>query len=204
MDHDIGANVERSLQDWRAETIVHRKPRPRLPGDCPQARNVANFRERIGGRLDKKQLGIGEHGRAPFRKISGRNQGRRYAKTLEDIVEQLHRRTKNTARGDDMIAPGKQAHHAGKNRGHARRCSDARFRSLHRRQPLLKSRHRGVGEARVNIARLLPGKTRRRLCRILEHKAGRQIHCFRVFVELAAMRACADCLCFQFVIIRHF
>ena len=63
------------------------------------------------------------------------------------------------------------------------------FGAFERGEPLLEHFHRGIGEARVDVARLLVAEARRRLRRGLEHEARGEIQRFGMLAELAALDA---------------
>ena len=168
-----------------------------------QRGDVADFGERIGRRFDEKQFGIGLHRLLPGIGIGQRHEGGFHPEALEDIAEQLHRGAEDAARGDDMVASGKQAHHASQDGGHAAGGGDAELRAFQRRQPLLQHADGRVGEARVDVARLLPAKTGGRLRCVLEHEAGSEEHRLGMLVELAADRPGADGQGFKIEFVVH-
>ena len=88
-------------------------------------------------------------------------------------------------------------------RGHAGGGGDAGFRALQRGQAFLEGGHRGIGEAGVNVPRLLVRKARRRLGGIVEHEAGGEVERFGVLVELAAVNARPHGEGLDFVVVVH-
>src|SRR5690606_27113791 len=83
-------------------------------------------------------------------------------------------------------------HHQRQDGRHARGRCHAGLGPFQRRQTLLHGGYRRVAEARVDIARLLPGEARGGLRGAVEHEARGQVERLAVLVELAARRARAD------------
>jgi hypothetical protein len=95
------------------------------------------------------------------------------AEARQDVAEQLLRRAEDAARGDDVLARFHQGHYGAQDRRHAGGGGNAGLGAFERRQPLLHRGDRGIGEARVNVARLGAGETRRRLRRVFERRSSR-------------------------------
>ena len=117
-------------------------------------RDVGHFGQRIGRCLQKEQLRLRLHGGFPFADIGGGDKSRLHAELFQDAAEQIDRRAEDTARGDDVVAAFQQPHATGQNRRHAGSCRHALFRALHGSQTLLEHGDGGIGEARVDVARL--------------------------------------------------
>ncbi len=90
-----------------------------------------------------------------------------------------------------MVARLQQAHDAGQNRRHAGGGGDAEFRAFQGGQALLEHADRGVGEARVDVARLVADKAGGGLGGVFKHKAGGQKHGLAVFAKRRARGAAA-------------
>jgi len=86
-----------------------------------------------------------------------------------------------------MVAAFQEAHGARQNRGHAGGRGDTALGPLQRSKTLLEHAHRRVGEARVDVARLLVRKPRSSLRRRLEHEARREVQRLGMLIELAAL-----------------
>jgi hypothetical protein len=104
-------------------------------------------------------------------------------------LEQLHARAKNALRGDDVLAAFHQSHYASEDRRHAGSGGDAALRAFERCEPLLQCCHGRIGVARIHHARIFARETRRRLRRVLENEARRQVQRLGMLVELAAVNA---------------
>ncbi len=203
MDHDIGAQRQRLLQRRRAEAIVHRQQRAGLSGHRGKRRNIVNLGQRIGWRLDVQHAGCRRHRRLPCRRFGARHKSGFDAESLHDRAKKLHRGAEHPRGTHDVVAAFEQAHDTGQNGRHAGRGRDAALRALERRQALLECRHRRVGEARIDIARLLVGKPRRRRRRGFEYEARCQVHRLRMLAELAAFDPGAYRQSFQLVLFVH-
>ena len=90
---------------------------------------------------------------------------------------------------------GENCRHAGRRR-HTRLCS------LKSRQPLLKRGYCWVGEARVDVAGLAAGKSRRRLGGVLEYETRCQVQSFRMLIELTPGNPAAQSQCFDVLLIH--
>ncbi len=65
MDDEVGAQIERALQDRRAETVVDGDQDAARVRDRDQRRNVGNLGERVGRRFEEKKAGLGADRRVP-------------------------------------------------------------------------------------------------------------------------------------------
>ena len=57
IDADIGAKLERALQDRRGKDIVDDELRARLMGQLRHGGDIDRFEQRIGRRFDQDELG---------------------------------------------------------------------------------------------------------------------------------------------------
>ena len=69
---------------------------------------------------------------------------------------------------------------------HAAGRGNRRLRALHRRQPLLEARHRGIGRAGIGVALFLAGKAPRCGGGVGLDEAAAQVQRFRMLAKLAA------------------
>ena len=67
----------------------------------------------------------------------------------------------DAARRDEVVARLEQSQGECRDRGHARRGRHAGLSALEGREPALEHRDRGIGEARVDVARLFVGEAPR-------------------------------------------
>ena len=102
-----------------------------------------------------------------------------------------------------MIAGRQQAHRASQDGRHAGGSRYAKFCAFQRSQALLECSHRGVGEAGVDVARLLADKALRRLFGGIEYEAGSEKQRFGMLIELGAVRARAHRQGVEIVFFSH-
>src|SRR3569623_138966 len=92
---------------------------------------------------------------------------------LGKVIIEQHRRAAEDAVGrDDVIAALQQAKAGGEDGRHARAGGHRPLAAFNGGDALLEHLHRWIGEARINVAGLLAGETRRRLGRAREHETG--------------------------------
>ena len=193
MDDDVGTEIKRSLQDRRAETIVHDQQRAVGAGYFCKRGNIGNFCEWIGWRFQEQHPRIRFDCPLPCGDVGRTNERGFHAEALQDIVEQLHGRAKQALRGDNMLAALHQSHYAGEDCRHPGRGGDTALRALQRGQAFLKGSDRRIGVARIHHAGVFAGKARCRFGRIPEYEARGQVQRLGMLVELAAMNARAHC-----------
>jgi hypothetical protein len=58
VDHDVGPQRERLLQERRHEGVVHDRQDPAVLGDPRHLADVRDLHQRVGGGLDKQGLGL--------------------------------------------------------------------------------------------------------------------------------------------------
>ena len=203
MDHDIRAEIERALQDGRAEDVVHREQRPRLLRDFRDRRDVVDLHRRVRRGFQEQELRIGLHRFLPCRRARAGNERGLHPEALEDGAEELDGRAEYLRGADDVVARLQQAHRAREDRRHAGRGGDAALGALQRGEPPLERAHRGIGETRIDIAGLPVREALRRLRGRLEHEARREEQRIGVLAELAALGARPHRQGFQPVIVAH-
>ena len=144
------------------------------------------------GELEERGLGVRAQSRPPIIEIGAVDQGRGDAEAGQQILDHIEARAEQRARGDDMVAGLELAHHGRGDGGHSA-CGRARgLRALDQRHPLLEHRHRRVGEARINEARIVALEARlRKLHRVVEIALGEK-ESFRCLLEGGAQRSAMD------------
>ena len=157
-----------------------------------ESTDVAQRGQWVGGRLHEQHLGLGQDGRLPGRQVVQIDIAGADAEARQVFVEQHHGTAENAARTDQVIALLQQAHTGRQDGGHAGCGCHAGLSALHGCQPFFEGAHRRVGEARVDIARLLAAETCRRLGRRAEHEARGHEDGFGVFVFGAAFMSDAN------------
>ena len=104
MDHQVGAQLEGPLQGRRAEAVVDCEQRSPVPGDLRQGRNIENFSQRVGRRLEEQQARVRLHRGAPCRRLSAVRVCRLDSELGKDGAEQLHGRAEDSGGAHDVIS----------------------------------------------------------------------------------------------------
>ena len=192
VDDAIGAELHRMLKQGRGEHVVDHERRAGAVHDLGDACDVDEFERRIGRQLEERGLGVRAQSRPPFIEIGAVDQGRGDAEAGQQILDHIEARAEQRAGGDDMVAGLELAHHGRGDGGHSA-CGRARgLRALDERHPLLEHRHRRVGEARIDEARIVALEARlRKLHRVVEIALGEK-ESFRCLLEGGAQRSAMD------------
>ncbi len=172
VDHHVRTELQRLLQRRRAEAVVHRQQRTLGVGDLGQRGDIHQLGQRVGWRLDEEQLGIRLARRLPGREIAQRRIVDLDTEALEVLVEQADGRAEHAARDQHVVAGAAQAHHQGEDRRHARRRGHRLLGSFEGGDALLEGAYRGVGVARIDVARHFAGEPRGRVGGGAEDVAG--------------------------------
>ena len=104
MDHDMGAELHRSLQDGRGEGVVYRQQRSAFLGDPGHRLQVDDRKRRIGRGLQEQQLGVGPHGRPPLVDVFAVHQGKGDAEARQDGFHHMAAGAEHRLGRDDMVA----------------------------------------------------------------------------------------------------
>ncbi len=185
MDDQVGAKIERSLQNRRAEAVIDDDQDTLRVRDRHQGGDIGDFGQRIRRCFKKEELRFWPHRGFPGSDIGLRDEGGLDSETRHDGAEQLLRCAEQACRGDDVIAAAAQRHHQRENGRHSGSGGNTSLRTFQGGQAMLKSGNRRIGEARVHIAFFLARETRGGLRRRSEDKTRRQVQRFTVLVELA-------------------
>ena len=192
MDHQVGAELERLLQRRRAKTIVDRQQDAALMRNGGDRANVGDHRKRIGRRLEEQQSRVRPDGVAP-RGVVIRSDVRHFDAELHEVaIQQRDRRSEHTVRADDVVARLHERHAGRENRRHARTRRHARRAALHRGETLLEAAHGRIRKARIDVALVRLGESRRRLGGVPEHVARRRENRLGMLAFVRANLTCAD------------
>ena len=186
MNHDVGAQRERPLQRRRAEAVVHDQQTSVAPRDVGKRPHVGDLSQRIGGRLQKQQARLRADRPLPRLQVAQFDEVGGNPELAQVIVEQQRGAAEKAVRRDDVVARLEQRDAHRVDRRHAGGGGDAGRAAFQRRQPPFERAHRGIGEARIDVARLCAGKPRRRFGGRAEHVARRREDRFAVFLFRAA------------------
>jgi hypothetical protein len=172
MDDQVGAQAQGPLQGGGAEAVVHGQEAAVGVGQIRQGADIGHLRQGIGGSFQKQEPGGGPDGRRPGVQIGQVHIAGRDAETTQVLIEEDRGAAKDGAGRQDMVPDLEQPQAGGEDGGHARGGGDAALATFQGRQAFLEGPHRGIGETRVDVARLVPGEARRRLGGIGEDEAG--------------------------------
>ena len=155
IDHAIGAHFEGALQERSGEDVIDHQIRPARMGDLGHRRDVDDFELRIGGALQKADLGVGPHGGAPLVEVCSIHQGGGHAEARQQFLDDIAAGAEQGLGGHHMIARLELAQHGGGHGGHAAGGGAGGLGALQKRHALLEHGHGGIGEARIDEARRL-------------------------------------------------
>ena len=172
MDDQVRPQGQGPLQGRGAEAVVHRQETAMVMGQVRQGADVGHFRQGIGGGLQEQQPGVRAHGGRPGIQACQVHVTGLDAKAGQILVEQDRGAAKDGPRRDDVIPGLQQPQTGGKDGRHARGRGHAAFPAFQGRQTLLEGLDRGVGEAGIDVAGLVPAEARRRLGGAGEDEAG--------------------------------
>ena len=139
---------QRALQRRRQERVIHADLGTLGVRNLAHRRNVGQHHQRIAGRLDMHQLGVGLHRRFHRRQIAGVHVLDLDAVAGDDPVQQAHRAGIHILGTDQVIARA-QHRHQRRDRRHARGKGMSAVSAFQSRQRLFQPVARGVAGARV-------------------------------------------------------
>ena len=87
MNHNVRTEIQRTLQDRRAETVVHHQQRTAAFCHGCYRRHVGHLGERIRRRFQKQHSGVGLDRRLPLGRTGCRHIGRINAKFLDHVIK---------------------------------------------------------------------------------------------------------------------
>ena len=147
--HEIGAELNRPLQDGCRPRVVDGEPRARPARDRGSGRDVGHVQPRVRRRLSPDEPGTRSHGRLDGRRI-GHVHERRLQAPPREVIAQQDRRAVVGILGRDHVIAGIERLEDGRRRGRSgreRRGARAAFQLAETR---LEREPRGVGRPRVN------------------------------------------------------
>src|SRR5262245_708586 len=89
IDHDIGAELQRLLQDRRGEHVVDDHAGAGAAGDLGYGRNIDQVERRVGGSFEEHGPGVGAHGSCPRIEVAAIDQGRGDAKARTEVFHDI-------------------------------------------------------------------------------------------------------------------
>ena len=189
IDHDIGPQLQRLLQQRRGEDIVHHDDRARGVGQFGHRRQIDQFQHRVGWRFQQHEAGRPGQCRLPLAKVRAIDE---YG--LDAELRQQGR--------DDPVAgseQGPRCHHPvaglqvrqqrGIDGGHAGGRGAAVLGAFNQAKPLFQHRQRRIGKAGILIMLNRAGKGRLGLFGIVVDIARGQKQRFGGFAMMGALDA---------------
>ena len=189
IDHAVGAELERMLEQRRREHVVDHQRRAGVVRDLGDRGDVEHFEIGIGRALQEAGLGVLLHRLLPLVEIGAVDQRRGDAVARQMILDDVAAGAEQLLRGDDVIASAHLAHQRGVDRRHAGRGRARGFRAFQERHALLEHRDGRIREPRILIAGLLVLEAALGLQRVVVDVALRQVERLGRLAELRAQRA---------------
>ena len=149
--HNVGPQRQRLLQVGGRERVIHGQQRAGRFGDGRHARDVNDVEQRVGGRFDPDELGIGRDFGLHRRQVAHRHEVALDAQRRVHLGHDAVGAAVEVVGRDDLIAGFQQAQHAVDGR-HAGGEGQAVLAIIQRRQGVLELGAGGVVGARVLVA----------------------------------------------------
>jgi hypothetical protein len=172
MKHEIGAKLERPLENRRCECVVDQTESAVGVGNFCRRSDVADPEQRVGRRFDPDQPGAPGDGALDFSDIGGLNEGKREPETFQHRAKKPVGAAVHVARGDHVISAFEQKHRSGRC-AHTRGESEAVFGRLQARERRLQRRPRRVICTRVVVAFVNAGRALRERARLVDRNSNR-------------------------------
>ena len=128
------------------------------PAACAISRHggdVDEVERRIGRRLEEERLGVGLHGALPGGRVAAVDQRAGDAEARTQLLRHVEARAEHGARGDDVVAGLEEAQQRGGDGRHAGGGGARGFGAFQQPHALLEHGDGGIGEARIDEARVL-------------------------------------------------
>ena len=156
--HQIGAQLERPLQDRAREHVVDDHLSAGLVRQLGDRRDVDQGERRIARRLEKHEPGGCGQGLGPLIQIAAVDQDDLDPEARQDLGQDVVTGAEQEARCHDAIAGTQLAAQGGMHRGHAGRRGRGLLGALEQRKTLLEHPDGRVGDPRVHVARRAVGE----------------------------------------------
>ena len=151
--HQIGAELERPLQDRRREHVVDDHPGAGPMRQLGDGGDVDQLERRIARGFEQDEARRRRQRRRPLVEIGAVDQRHLDPEAGQDLAQDVAAGAEQQARCDHAIAGAQLAHQRGVHRGHAGGGGGRLLGALEQRQALLEHPHRGIGDTRVRVAR---------------------------------------------------
>ena len=187
--HDVGAERERALPDRGCEYIVDDQPRAALVRDLGDGGDVEHVERRIGRAFQEAAFGVRPHRLLPLVEVEAIDQRGLDAVTRQQVFHHVAAGAEQRLCRHHMVAGLQRRQHGGRHRGHAGGGGAPGFRAFELDHAPLEHRHGGIGEARIEKARILALEARFALLGGVVDKTLGEKQSLRRLAELRAQRA---------------
>ena len=150
IDHDVGAERHRPLEQRCGEHIVDHHQRAGLLADLGHALDIDQLEHRVGWRLEEQGARVGPDRRFPRGKIATVDQRGGDAEPRQQILDDIAAAAEQRARGHHMIARFQMAEQGSGDGGHAARGAARGGRSFKRAHARLEHGDGGIGVAAID------------------------------------------------------
>ena len=168
--NEVGAVLERPHQVRRRECRVDEQRQAVLVRELRHARDIEHLEPGVAQRFTEQQACIRAQRGAPGVEVARVDERRLDAEPGQREIEQVMRPAVERARRDDVRARSHQRDDGEMQRGLPARHGDRTHAVFERANPLLEHRARGVGDARVHVARTLHVEQRRSVIAVAENE----------------------------------
>ena len=158
IDHEVGAKLERTLQDRGREHVVDDHLGTGPVGEFGDRGDVDQLERRVARGLEEHEPGRPLQGRGPGIEIGAVDQHGLDPEARQELGQDVVAGAEQQARRDHPVARLELAHERGVDRGHAGRGRGRLLGTFEQRQALLEHAHGRIGEPRVGEARLMAGE----------------------------------------------
>lgn len=172
---DVGAPLDRAVQVRRRDRGVDDEGDAVRVRDIGEGLEVGDLTRGVRDRLDEERLRLVGDGRSVVGGVGRLHERRLDAEASKRDVELRDRTAVEVRRGDDVVTGAREAREGDVLRRQAARGGDGAEAALEARDALLEARDGRVREARVDVAVLLQGESRRRVSRVVEDERARLV-----------------------------
>ena len=169
MHHQRRPKRDRAAQIGRGGGVVDDQRHPGLVGHIGQRPDIGDITARVGDAFAKDRAGVGVTGGSHRHQIVGIDEFGRPAELADRVGKLLHRAAVKPGRCHHIAARLHQREQRHDLRGVTRRAAHRPDAAFQRRHPFGQRRHRGVGQAGIDIADLLQIEQFRGMFAVAEH-----------------------------------
>ena len=185
IDHDIGAELQRTLKGRGREHVVHDDARTRRMGQFADQRQIDHVEHRVRRRLQEDDVGRAAQRRAPLIGVGAVDQRGLDAELRGKVLDDVQTGAEQRMRRHDPVARLQLAHQRREHRRHAAGRGEAALGALVGCKPVLEHGDGRVAEARIDEPGAVVGEGGFRFLRRAVDEAGGHEDRFAGLVEAA-------------------